>query len=111
MPIQKVTHIEIKVQDVESAVEFHTETLGLTELARDNGTVYLGCGLDDAYDLALTSGGTGLAHVALQVEEDVLEELGRDRLGLRDALRGLVEACPGHGDPCDCPILNAFLSN
>lgn len=73
MSIQKVTHVEVNVEDVESAVAFHTETLGLTELARDNGTVYLGCGLDDTYDIALSSGGTGVSHIALQVEEADLD--------------------------------------
>jgi catechol 2,3-dioxygenase len=73
MSIQKVAHVEIKVDDVDRALEFHTETLGLVEMARENGTVYLGCGVDDAYDLALTNGGTGLAHVALQVDESALD--------------------------------------
>jgi MerR family copper efflux transcriptional regulator len=29
---------------------------------------------------------------------------------LRDGLKDLVDACPGHGDPGRCPILNAFTS-
>jgi MerR family copper efflux transcriptional regulator len=27
---------------------------------------------------------------------------------LREGLKHLVDACPGHGDPGKCPILNAF---
>jgi MerR family copper efflux transcriptional regulator len=27
---------------------------------------------------------------------------------LRDGLKQLVDACPGHGDPGDCPIVHAF---
>lgn len=27
---------------------------------------------------------------------------------IRDALAGLVEHCPGHGDPADCPILGSL---
>jgi MerR family copper efflux transcriptional regulator len=46
----------------------------------------------------------GIAAQRLADVEARLAELTR----LRDALRGLVEACPGHGDPRDCPILNAF---
>lgn len=70
MPLQKLAHAELKVDDVDQALGFHIETLGLTELARDNGTVFLGCGVDDNYDLALTAGGSGVAHFALEVTSD-----------------------------------------
>jgi MerR family transcriptional regulator, copper efflux regulator len=36
--------------------------------------------------------------------EHRLEELTR----IRDGLRSLIEACPGHGDPSQCPILGAL---
>ncbi|MBS0375898.1 MAG: heavy metal-responsive transcriptional regulator [Proteobacteria bacterium] len=48
----------------------------------------------------------GIAAQRLADLDARLAELTR----LRDALRGLVDACPGHGDPRDCPILNAFES-
>jgi catechol 2,3-dioxygenase len=82
MSIQKVAHVEINVDDVERALEFHTEVLGLTELARDNGTVYLGCGIDDTYDVALTNGGSGVSHIGLQVQESDLD-------GYRSRLEGM----------------------
>jgi len=72
MSIQKVAHVEIRVQDLDASLEFHTEVLGLTELGRDNGTVYLGCGVDESYDVALQEGGTGTARIALQVDEEAL---------------------------------------
>src|SRR3546814_19119514 len=40
----------------------------------------------------------------LEVVEERLAELTR----LRDALRGLVDACPGHGPLETCPILDAL---
>jgi catechol 2,3-dioxygenase len=97
MSIQKVAHVEIKVDDVERALEFHTETLGLTELARDNGTVYLGCGVDDTYDVALTNGGSGVSHVALQVEEADLDTYRGRLQDLGVAVEDSTDGEPGQG--------------
>lgn len=97
MSIQKVAHVEIRVEDLGSALEFHTETLGLTELGRDNGTVYLGCGLDNTYDLALQGGGTGVARTALQVDEDDIPAY-RSRLGeMGVAVEESTDRGPGQG--------------
>jgi catechol 2,3-dioxygenase len=79
MSIQKVAHVEVRVPELTPAVEFHTEVLGLTEVGRDGDTVYLGCGLDPSYDIALTAGGTGVAHVGLQADEQDLPAY-RERL-------------------------------
>jgi len=40
----------------------------------------------------------------LEVVEQRLAELAR----MRDALRGLIEACPGHGPVGACPIMGAL---
>ena len=40
----------------------------------------------------------------LEVVEERLAELAR----MRDALRGLIEACPGHGPVGACPIMGAL---
>jgi MerR family copper efflux transcriptional regulator len=74
----------------------------------------LGFSLDEIRDLLALSDqrDTGVASVrqiAAQRLADVearLAELER----LRDGLKHLVDACPGHGDPGACPILNAFTS-
>lgn len=72
----------------------------------------LGFSLDEIRDLLALSDqrGRGVAavreiasHRLADVEARVAE-LTR----LREGLRQLVEACPGHGDPEACPILNAF---
>lgn len=47
-----------------------------------------------------------LAQARLQALERKLAELGR----VRDALAGLVEACPGHGPAAACPILGALTT-
>ena len=72
----------------------------------------LGFSLDEIRELlALSDGRNGdvaaVRDVATRRLADVelrLAELQQ----LRDALRTLVDACPGHGDPARCPILNAF---
>src|SRR3546814_16130420 len=42
----------------------------------------------------------------LEVVEERLAELTR----MRDALRGLVDACPGHGPLATCPIMAALTT-
>lgn len=75
----------------------------------------LGFSLDEIRDLLDLSDqrGTGV---------DVIREIAARRLAdveirlaelqrLRDGLKQLVDACPGHGDPGQCPIVNAFRSS
>src|SRR5690606_7942778 len=47
------------------------------------------------------------ASMKLEVVEERLAELVR----MRDALRGLVDACPGHGPLETCPIMAALTSD
>lgn len=47
------------------------------------------------------------ATAKLEVVEQRLTELAR----MRDALRTLVDACPGHGELERCPILNALVED
>jgi len=47
------------------------------------------------------------ASMKLEVVEARLKELVR----MRDALRGLVEACPGHGSLATCPIMAALTTD
>lgn len=81
MAIQQMAHAELRVDDLQAALEFHTEVLGLVELAREGDAVHLGCGLDDNVDVVLTPGGTGVKTVALDVTSG--EDLDRyeQRLG------------------------------
>ncbi|HVK50730.1 MAG TPA: MerR family transcriptional regulator [Pseudoxanthomonas sp.] len=44
------------------------------------------------------------ASAKLALVEERIAELQR----VREALRGLVDACPGHGDSSTCPILGAL---
>jgi catechol 2,3-dioxygenase len=84
--VKRLEHATLRVTDLSEAVDFYTAVLGLVELERDDGVVYLGCGLDDNYDLGLVDGGTGVEHFALRVDdaetvarfEDRLAEAGVD---------------------------------
>jgi MerR family copper efflux transcriptional regulator len=74
----------------------------------------LGFSLEEIRDLLTLSddrdaGVESVREIATQRLADVetrLAELQR----LRDGLKNLVDACPGHGDPGRCPILNALTS-
>lgn len=72
----------------------------------------LGFSLDEIRDLLALSDqrGTGVAmirEIAARRLADVEERLA-ELTRLRDGLGQLVDACPGHGDPGQCPIINAF---
>ncbi|MGB5104914.1 MAG: VOC family protein [Steroidobacteraceae bacterium] len=87
----KFEHCVLRVKDLEGALEFYQTTMGLVEIARDGGIVYLGCGLDQNYDLGLQAGGTGVAHFAMRALEEDLDKYARR---LREA--GVsVERCDG----------------
>lgn len=70
---QRFEHVELKVKDLSKALHFYKEGLGLVEIAKENGIIYLGCGYDKNYDLAVSEGGTGVSHFAVRVDDE--EEL------------------------------------
>ncbi|MWV38457.1 VOC family protein [Natrialba sp. INN-245] len=72
--VKKIEHAVLEVTDLDEAVEFYTDVVGLVELERADDVVYLGCGLDENYDLGLVEGQTGVEHFALRVTADELEE-------------------------------------
>lgn len=84
--VRRFEHARLRTPDLKRAVSFHTEVMGLVELARDERTVYLGAGGDANFDLALTEGGTGVEHFALRA--DSTAELDAHERAAHDA--GLV---------------------
>ena len=67
---QRFEHAEIKVKDLSKAMHFYKDALGLVEIGKEDGVIYLGCGYDKNYDLAVSEGGTGLAHFAVRVDNE-----------------------------------------
>lgn len=61
MGVLKLAHGVLKVNDLPQSLEFYREVVGLHEIGKQNGIVYLGCGADNNYDLALTEGGSGIS--------------------------------------------------
>jgi catechol 2,3-dioxygenase len=98
--ITQVAYAELAVDDLEEAVGFHTDVVGMTELGRENNHVNLGCGVDGRLDLVLHGGGTGVRLVALEIEseddfdryERRLSERGLDSEKLSDPRSGVARA-------------------
>ncbi|MEH7255136.1 VOC family protein [Neobacillus niacini] len=73
MGIFKFFNGTLRVNDLSQSLEFYRDVLGLHEIAKENDTIYLGCGADSHYDVAIKQGGTGIDVFSLQVrhEEDL----------------------------------------
>jgi DNA-binding transcriptional MerR regulator len=70
----------------------------------------LGFSLREIRDLLALSKGRDVARVkrAAQGKLADVEQRIAALQRVRDGLATLIEACPGHGDPIDCPILKAL---
>ena len=88
----RLDHAAIRVSDIERAVAWYREVLGLVETGRGDGSVHLGCG--EGTDLALVAGGVGLDHFAYAVGS------GEELAGVRRQLhRAGLEARETVHDP------------
>jgi catechol 2,3-dioxygenase len=94
-PMSKLEHCELRVRDIGEALAFNTDVLGLTEVGREGGTVYLSAGLDPNYDLAITNGGVGISHMAISVTDT--DELKRFEDKIKAA--GLPTERRSNGEP------------
>lgn len=85
MAILRLSHVEIKVPDLELAVAYYTEVLGMIETAREPERVYLKCWDEHQHhSVVLTySSSYGLAHMGWKVE--ALEDLDHYTSRLEDA--------------------------
>lgn len=71
----------------------------------------LGFTLDEIKDLlAISAGRDDMAQIkaAASAKLTLVEERLLELTRMRDALRGLIDACPGHGQLDACPILAAL---
>ncbi|MBO0874138.1 MAG: VOC family protein [Pseudonocardia sp.] len=78
MSLQKLIWAELAVTDLDDALQFNVEIVGLGVVARADGQAYLSCDPDDPHaQLVLVPGGTGVRSFALGVDsEDELAEFG-----------------------------------
>jgi catechol 2,3-dioxygenase len=85
MAILRLSHVEIKVPDLELATAYYTEVLGLIETAREPERVYLKCWDEHQHhSVVLTyAPAYGLAHMSWKVES--LEDLDYYAARLEDA--------------------------
>jgi len=62
-------HVVIRVKDLDAALTWYRDAIGLIETARQGETVFLGCGGDEHFDVGLMPGGAGLDHFAFTVKD------------------------------------------
>lgn len=96
MALQKLSHACLRVKNLEASVRFHTEVLALEEIARQDGVVYLTCGTDGTYDVAVSEGGTGVISFAIAADDE--EDLKHYRKRVEDAgvqVREMTNPDPG----------------
>lgn len=82
--LHRIEHATLGVGDLEAAQAFYTGSLGLVELDRRDETVYLGCGRDGNYDLALRPDGPGIEHFAVRATAPTVVDEVEARLAGRD---------------------------
>ncbi len=78
--VRRLEHALVHVNNLDQALKFYTAVMGLAEITRKDGIVYLGCGLDKNFDMAIVEGGTGLDHFAMRVDGEEEYEALKSRL-------------------------------
>lgn len=101
LAILGLSHVELRVSDLELATAYYVEVLGLVEVESDAGRTHLKCWDEHHHhSLALVHGpGSGVEHVAFEVEaEDDLERFAAAAAAHGCAVRRVpAGAEPGHG--------------
>jgi catechol 2,3-dioxygenase len=97
MSLQKLISADLAVTDLDAALEFDVDVLGLSEVAREGGKVYLTCDVEDApAQLVLSGGGTGVRAFALGVDsEDELASFESRLKGIDVVTERRTDAAPG----------------
>lgn len=103
--VRKIEHAKLRVPDVERSVSFYTDVMGLVELDRTDNAVYLGCGYDDHFDLAVVPGDGGVDHVAVRVDDPTQFGTMADRLADADVSVGRTDGVdPGEVETLRFPL-------
>jgi catechol 2,3-dioxygenase len=80
MIISRIAHVSLGVPDVEIAIEFYGDLLGLEVLDRQGDRVFLGTGRSATFELELGPYETGLDHFAFSVRGQSALDLARQRV-------------------------------
>lgn len=104
MALQKLSNAEIRVNDLDAAIDFHVTTLGLNEIGRQDGVVFMGAGGDGLVDLALRVGGTGAVGFSLAADDegdlerfsDILWNAGVKTAKSSDTMPGVLKSLDFH---------------
>ena len=70
---QRLEHAALSVENLDTAVSFYTDVLGLAVDEVGTNRVTLTCGYDDRYDFVATESGAGVDHFALRAEPAAFE--------------------------------------
>ena len=96
--VTRIGHIALNVADLDKAVDFQQQVIGMVEVERQNGVAYLTCN-DRHHELVLIEDGArrGYDHLALQVEDAAALERLRVSLPRAGAalLGGVYDGEPG----------------
>jgi catechol 2,3-dioxygenase len=65
--VSRLAHIELGVPDLEAAVAFYSEALGMEAVRQESDQTYLACGATNTYELQLRAGEPECDHFALSV--------------------------------------------
>ncbi len=103
MTILRLSHVEVRVPDLELATAYYSEVVGLIETARETERVFLKCWDEhQAHSVVLTWEPThGLNHFGFKVTEHEDLDLYTARLeaaGIEVRRYGVDEWAPGHGE-------------
>src|SRR5690606_12134142 len=96
--IRHFEHVHIRVEDLQKCLDFYTDVMGLVKLGEADGVHYLGCGMDDRYDLAVSQGDAAVEHFAIRIPGGK-DELDRYYHQLKQAgvdAYWVSDAEPGH---------------
>lgn len=99
MPINRIDHAAIRVEELGQALEWYEGVLGLTVLDRNDKRALLACS-GDAADITLTAGGQSLESFAFGVdhEDDLDEVMSRLSKNGVEYERYSSPDRPGHGE-------------
>ena len=77
-PLLRIEHVALRVTGLEDNIAWYRDVIGLREVDRAAGKIYLAVGDKPTWDISLVEGGTGLEYFAASVaDEHTLEALAK----------------------------------